>query len=177
MLTEQKRGRPKPYGFFFGFLTTLLLRISVFLSFVLFCSFFVGEINWNWNCLQTLYVPFRDSRARIKKWKARWFIDRKGNGVGLALVTALRFTRALSNGLEKQKENVCGQFTSRHHLLRKDLSPLPVHGVDSRCWHQFRDALYVAGTCFKVPGRTSWKYSPPPGPNGWTRSCGLPGGY
>ena len=177
MLTEQKRGWPKPYGFFFGFLTTLLLRISVFLSFALFCSFFVGEINWNWNCLQTLYIPFRDSRARIKKWKARWFIDRKGNGVGLALVTAPRFTRALSNGPEKQKENVCGQFTSRNHLLRKDLSPLPVHGVDSRCWHQFRDALYVAGTCFKVPGRTSSRYYPPPGPNGWTCSCGLPGGY
>ena len=40
-----KRGLPKPRGFFLGFLTTLLLRISVYLSFVLFCSFFVGEIN------------------------------------------------------------------------------------------------------------------------------------
>ena len=44
-----KRGWPKPYGFFLGFLTTLLPRISVYLSFALFCSFFVGEINWNWN--------------------------------------------------------------------------------------------------------------------------------
>ena len=34
-----KRGRPKPYVFFLGFLTTLLLRISVYLSFALFCSF------------------------------------------------------------------------------------------------------------------------------------------
>ena len=36
---ETKRGWPKPCGFFLGFLTTLLLRISVYLSFVLFCSF------------------------------------------------------------------------------------------------------------------------------------------
>ena len=33
-----KRGLPNPYGFFLGFLTTLLLRISVYLSFSLFCS-------------------------------------------------------------------------------------------------------------------------------------------
>ena len=97
-----KRGLPKPYGFFLGFLTTLLLGISVYLSFVLFCSFFVGEINWNWNCSKTLYIPFGDSQARIIKWKARGFIYRKGNGVGLGLVIALRFTRALSNGPEKQ---------------------------------------------------------------------------
>ena len=68
------------------------------------CFFFVGEINWNWHCLKTLYIPFGDSQVRIKKWKARGFIDRNGNGVGLGLVTALRFTRALSNGPEKQKE-------------------------------------------------------------------------
>ena len=100
------------------------------------------------------------------------------------------------------------------HLLRWDLSPLPVHGVDSRCWRQFRDALHVAGTCFKrafpqlrsppspcqpcekwctsqkqrevifdlprhltpkVPDRTASKYSPSPGPNGWTCSCGCAG--
>ena len=40
-----KRGWPKPYGFCLRFLTTLLLRISVYLFFVLFCSFFVGEIT------------------------------------------------------------------------------------------------------------------------------------
>ena len=39
-----------------------------------------------------------------KKWKGRGFIDRNGTGVGLGLVTSLRFTRALSNGPEKQKE-------------------------------------------------------------------------
>ena len=111
-------------------------------------------------------------------------------------------------------------FTSRQinldikHLLRWDLSPLPVNGVDSRCWRQFRDALHVAGTCFKrafpqlrsppspcqpcekwctsqkqrevifdlphllplkVPDRTPSKYSPSPGPNGWTCSCGCAG--
>ena len=53
-----KRGWSKPYGFFLGFLTILLLRISVYLSFVLFCSFFVGEINWNRNCSKSLYIPF-----------------------------------------------------------------------------------------------------------------------
>ena len=37
-----KRGWPKPYGFFLGFLTALLLCISVFLSFVyLFCFVFL----------------------------------------------------------------------------------------------------------------------------------------
>ena len=79
----------KPYGFF------------------LFCFFFlsVGEINWNWHCLKTLYIPFGDSQVRIKKkWKGRGFIDRNGTGVGLGLVTSLRFTRALLNGPEKQKE-------------------------------------------------------------------------
>ena len=35
---QTKRGWPKPYGFFLEFLTTLLLRISVYLSFALFCS-------------------------------------------------------------------------------------------------------------------------------------------
>ena len=41
-------------------------------------------------------------------------------------------------------------FTSRHHASLTvwwNLSPLPVHGVESRCWRQLRDALYVAGTC------------------------------
>ena len=60
-----KRGWPKPYGFFLGFLTTLLLRISVYLSFALFCSFFIGKINWN--CTKTLNIPFGGSRTRIKK--------------------------------------------------------------------------------------------------------------
>ena len=45
------------------------------------------------------------------------------------------------------------------HLLTWDLSPLPVHGVDSGCWHQFRDALHVAGTCFKRAFPQLW--SPP----------------
>ena len=27
----------------------------------------VGEINWNWHCLNTLYIPFGDSQVRIKK--------------------------------------------------------------------------------------------------------------
>ena len=34
-----KRGWPKPYGFFLGFINTLLRRISVILSFALFCFF------------------------------------------------------------------------------------------------------------------------------------------
>ena len=51
------RGWPKPYGFFLGFLSTIHLCIYVYLSFVLFCSFFVSEINWNWNCSKALYIP------------------------------------------------------------------------------------------------------------------------
>ena len=42
-------------------------------------------------------------------------------------------------------------FASRHHASLTvwwNLSPLPVHGVESRCWCQLRDALYVAQTCF-----------------------------
>ena len=42
-------------------------------------------------------------------------------------------------------------FTSRHHVsltVWLNLSPLPVHGVESKCWRQLRDALYAAGTCF-----------------------------
>ena len=37
-------------------------------------------------------------------------------------------------------------FTSRHQASLTvwwNLSPLPVHGVESRCWRQLRDALYV----------------------------------
>ena len=62
-----KRGKPNPYGFCLGFLTTLLLRISVYLSFVLFCSFFFGEITETETFQRHLYIPFGDSRARIKK--------------------------------------------------------------------------------------------------------------
>ena len=94
--------------------------------------------------------------------KTRWFIDRKGNWVGLGLVTALRFPRALSNGPDIQNEKWLRTDYSRldiKHLLRWDLSPLPVHGVDSRCRRQFRDALHVAGTCFKRAFPQLW--SPP----------------
>ena len=47
--------------------------------------------------------------------KVQGLIDRKGNGVGLGLVTALRFTHALSNGPEKKKRktSVDRLFTSR----------------------------------------------------------------
>ena len=81
-LNEKKREWPKPYGFF----TTLLLRISVYLSFVLYCSFSVGEITET----ETVQTPsiFPLEILGEKKWKARWFIDPKGNGVGLGLVTA-----------------------------------------------------------------------------------------
>ena len=59
-----KRGWPKPYGFF------------------LFCFFFLSvcEINWNWHCLKTLYIPFGDSQVRIKK---------SGKGEDLLTATAL----------------------------------------------------------------------------------------
>ena len=83
---------------------------SAYFCILVFCFvlfFFVGKINWN--CTKTLNIRFGGSRTRIKKWKTRWFIDRKGNGVGLGLVSALRFTRALSNGPDIQNENDCGQ--------------------------------------------------------------------
>ena len=108
----------KPYGFF------------------LFCFVFVFFGRWNKLKLTLFKDPlhslWRFSSAHKKKWKGRWFIDRNDTGVGLGLVTALRFTRALSNGPEKQKE----KRLDIKHLLRWELSSLPVHGVDSRCWRQ-----------------------------------------
>ena len=109
---------------------------SAYFCILVFCFvlfFFVGKINWN--CTKTLNNPFGGSRTRIKKkkWKTRWFIDRKGNGVGLGIVTALRLTRTLSNGPEIQNEKWLWTDYSRldiKHLLRWYLSPLPVHGVD-----------------------------------------------
>ena len=137
--------------------------------------------------------------------------------MGLGLVTALRFTRALSNGSDIQNEKWLRTDYSRldiKHLLRWDLSPLPVHGVDSRCWRQFRDACMLPGHVSKGPFQSYGvrrhlvnrarndvlhknkerlfsifpapyprnsptgplqKYSPPPGPNDWTCSCGWAG--
>ena len=115
---------------------------SAYFCILVFCFVLFFFCRWNnWNCSKTLYIPFGDSRARIKKWKTRWFIDRKGNGVGLGLVTALRFTRTLSNGPEIQNEKWLWTDYSRldiKHLLRWDLSPLPAHGAEARCWRQFR---------------------------------------
>ena len=40
------------------------------------------------------------------------------------------------------------------HHLRYDGTyrlSLHVHGVESRCWRQLRDAPYAAGTCFTIP--------------------------
>ena len=82
-----KRGWPNPYGFFLGFINTLLLRISVILSFVLFsvfcflfcffsfCFFFFVVLfcflcRWNKPKLklftETLYSHGRFSSAHIK---------------------------------------------------------------------------------------------------------------
>ena len=63
---------------------------------------------------------------------ARGFIDRKGNGVGSWFVTALRFTRVLSNG-RKQKEKrrwTCYSLLDIKYHLRWNLSPLPVQGSE-----------------------------------------------
>ena len=72
----------------------------------------------------------------------------------------LRFTPALSK--TKGKTSVDRLFTSRHQASLTvwwNLSPLPVHGVESRCC-QLHDALYVAGTRFT---RTFLQLlSPPP---------------
>ena len=70
-----KRGWPKPYGFFLGFLTTLLLRISVYLSFALFCSFLVSEVNWN--CFKTLW-RFLSTRKKMKNTMIYWPQGTKG---------------------------------------------------------------------------------------------------
>ena len=60
----------KPYGFFLGFLTTLLLRIPVVLSFI-----HCGKINWNSETLlcqpstfgntHAAWLPFRETSLKI----------------------------------------------------------------------------------------------------------------
>ena len=80
--------------------------------------------------------PLETLERASKNEKRDDLLARKDSGVGLGLVPALRFTRALSNGPEKQKEKRLWTDYSRldiKHLLRWDLSPLPVHRVDSRC--------------------------------------------
>ena len=54
---------------------------------LLFCSFFVGEITET----ETVQTPsiFPLEILEKKKWKTRWFIDLKGNEVGLGLVKVL----------------------------------------------------------------------------------------
>ena len=54
------------------------LSLMVSFCFVFFLS--VCEINWNWHCLKTLYIPFGDSQVRIKK---------SGKGEDLLTATAL----------------------------------------------------------------------------------------
>ena len=81
--------------------------------------------------------------------------------MGLGLVSALRLTGTLSK--RKGWTSVERLFTSRHHatcMVWWNLSPLPVHGVESRCWRQLRDALYIAGTSFIRTFPQLW--SPPP---------------
>ena len=191
----------------------VFLYTCLLLCFVLF----VGKINWN--CTKTINIPFGGSRTRMKKkWKTRWFIDRKGNGVARARYCAPVHSCAVKwSRYTKWKMTADRLFTSKHQASFKMglMSPLPVHGVDSRCWRQFRDALHIAETCFKraflqlwsppsspcqpcekwctsqkqsevifdfprplspkVADRTASKYSPPPGQNGWTCSCGCAG--
>ena len=77
---------------------------------VSFCFVFVFFGRWNKLKLTLFKDPlhslWRFSSAHKKKWKGRGFIDRNDTGVGLGLVTALRFTRALSNGPENKRKNV-----------------------------------------------------------------------
>ena len=67
---------------------------------------------------------------------------------------ALRFTRALPNGPQKQKEKRLWTQYSRldiKHLLRWDLRPLPVHGVDSRCDVNFVIPCMLSGHVSQGP--------------------------
>ena len=77
----------------------------------------------------------------------------------------LQFTRGLSNGPEKQKDPSLWTDYSRldiRHVLRWDLSPLPAHGADSRCWRQFRyvKPCMSAGTCFTRTFPQLWSTPP-----------------
>ena len=51
-----KRGWPKPYGFFLGFINTLLRRISVILSFALFFFFGLFFLFWFFVLFVCLFV-------------------------------------------------------------------------------------------------------------------------
>ena len=105
-----------------SFWASLAQFICVFI--LVFCFVLFFFCWWNKLKLKLFKGPLYslgDSWARIKNWKARWFIDHKGNEVGSGLVTALRFTRALSNSPEKtkRKTSVDRLFTSRHQASFK----------------------------------------------------------
>ena len=162
-----KRGWPKPYGFFLGFLTALLLCISVFLSFVYLFCFFAGEINWNGNLFPDplCLIPFlRFSSAHIKIRSAGIYWPQWQWG-GVRLVTALRFTRKLSNGRkhkEKRRWTYYSHLDIKYHLWW-NLSPLPVQGSELSQGvdvNYVMLCLFVAGTGFT---RTFLQLrSPPP---------------
>ena len=70
----------------------------------------------------------------------------------------LKVVGGRKNGARERDTRISSQtdysrldITSRHQASLTvwwNLSPLFVHGVELRCWRQFRDALYVAKTCF-----------------------------
>ena len=114
-----KRGWPKPYRFFLGFLATLLLRISVHLSFVLFCSFFC-----RWNKLKLFKDPLYslgDSRARIKKMKSSMIYWRQGQlgGVRARYCAAVHSCAVKCSRETKGKTSVERLFNSRHQASFK----------------------------------------------------------
>ena len=155
--------------FLFGLphrIASVYFCILVFCLFVLFC-FFAGEINWNGNLFPDplCLIPFlRFSSAHIKIRSAGIYWPQWQWG-GVRLVTALRFTRKLSNGRkrkEKRRWTYYSHLDIKYHLWW-NLSPLPVQGSELSQGvdvNYVMLCLFVAGTGFT---RTFLQLrSPPP---------------
>ena len=135
---RKERGWPKPYGFLLGFLTTLLPRISVYLSFALFCSFFVGEINWNWNW------RFSSAHKKMKNTMIYWPQGQWG-GVRARYCTPVHSYAVKWSRNTKWKMTVDRLFTSRHQASFK------MGVIVSSCswsWFKVLTSMYVAWKCF-----------------------------
>ena len=129
------------------------VSLMVSFCFVLFLFFSVGEINWNWHCLKTLYIPFGDSQVRIKKVKRAmiYWPQRHWGGV------RARYCASVHSCAVKWSRKTKGK-TSRHQASFK------MGVIVSSCswsWFKVLTSMYVARTCFT---RTFPQLRSPPSP-------------
>ena len=119
-----KRGWPKPYGLF----------MFLFLLLFFFCR---------WNKLKLtlfkdpLYSLWRFSSAHKKVKSARiYWPQRQWGGFRARYCASVHSCAVKWSRKTKGKTWTDYSRLDIKHLLRWELSSLPVHGVDSRCWRQ-----------------------------------------